>query len=165
MSETSTSIAVDHFFARFVFLKECYQAKVHQIVPFLYFIRLETTKDFGSQERLEDACLHDMHVRVLAANIKRMKITMMFFEFILAGNRGQSSYKFLSKLRCLLKFHGVQLVIDEILTIEKTCHFVIAKCFLPSLQNQITHIASHHKRRHVQFICRVAYCLKDFCWF
>ena len=68
------------------------------------------------KEAYEDKCLRQLHKLLLVAKLKGTPFKALLVEYILSGNGGELSYRYLRKLGILLKAYDVIVVADEVLT-------------------------------------------------
>lgn len=86
-----------------------------QTVPLPYHVPCEWL-DNKSLDVYENRCLLHLHYRLLLACFIGKPIRAILLEYILGGNGGELSVKFLRRLGHLLQHFNVAVVVDEILT-------------------------------------------------
>jgi hypothetical protein len=64
----------------------------------------------------EDRCLHELHVRCLAARICNALFKVLLMELLLARNRGMLSDCALTRIGILARQHNFCIILDEIMT-------------------------------------------------
>lgn len=87
-----------------------------QVVALPYWI--PGSKHHTDQARLEyeDTCLRQLHTVLLHAKLAGKAIRALLLEYILSGNGGELSERFLLNLARLLKAYDVVVIADEVMT-------------------------------------------------
>lgn len=86
-----------------------------QTVPLPYWVDCTKFND-KKREELENECLRALHTKLLVAKLSGPPYKVLLLEYILGGNGGELSHRFLKQLgRLLIKFN-VTVVADEVLT-------------------------------------------------
>ena len=88
----------------------------------------------------EDRCLEAIHIRLYWARVRRSPFKALLLELVLAGNGATLSNRVLIAIGKLAKFHGIGLIVDEIMTSGRTGGMLLLLSKPLSFRAAVTHV-------------------------
>lgn len=88
----------------------------------------------------EDKCLQAVHIHLCWAKMRRKPYKALLLELILAGNGATLSNRALISIGKLAAYHGLRLIVDEIMTGGRTGQMFLLLSKPPSFVSAVTHI-------------------------